>query len=172
MSPKCTQEKIDFLIEERMQELASFASSVTHAVNFSKKDDYWTKLIISGWESPLKMKTWEVFELGIYLERIFQSSKSKEAQFAALDFRRHLNAIFEKDAIKKDIDDKLYTKIDKITSYQAFVYEFGKLGFITSMFYVIMPTFLVNFFINSDKKYKRYEEFLEGLQKLESKEEE
>lgn len=59
------------------------------------EEDYWVKLLRKGDQSPRDMSKGEIFELGVYIERIFQTS-SESTQMDALDFRRHLNGVFGK----------------------------------------------------------------------------
>jgi hypothetical protein len=59
------------------------------------EEDYWVKLLRKGDQSPKDLSTGEVFELGVYIERIFQTS-IESTQMDAIDFRRHLNEVFGK----------------------------------------------------------------------------
>lgn len=57
-------------------------------------EDYWAQLLNKGYTNPQDLTKNETFELGVYLERIFQTGNDKE-KMRAIDFRRHLNSIFK-----------------------------------------------------------------------------
>lgn len=55
------------------------------------KDDYWCKLLMKGHKTPKELTVGEAFELGVYVERIFQCADENFALEHALGFRRYLN---------------------------------------------------------------------------------
>ncbi len=60
------------------------------------ENDYWVLLLKKGHEQPESMNLNEIFELGVYVERLFQTSSDTIAVTHVLPYRRRLNGIFRK----------------------------------------------------------------------------
>lgn len=82
-----TEDTIKSLIQYRENEKSKYPNQLPI------EEDYWVKLLRKGDQSPRDMSIGEVFELGVYIERIFQNSDD-DTQMDVLSFRRHLIGVF------------------------------------------------------------------------------